>query len=87
MILRIKELDVVGEYTLRLLFNNGVRKTVNVWPLLDGPIFEPLRKVDAFSQATLDPVCGTVVWPNGADLAPEALLELAAAPEPSHSGK
>lgn len=62
---------------LRLAFNDGVQKTVNVSGLLGGPVFEPLRNPEYFARAELDPVCGTVVWPNGADFAPEALYELA----------
>lgn len=58
------------------MFNNGVRKRVNVWPLLDGAIFEPLRDPTYFSRVALDAVAGTVVWPNEADFAPEALYEL-----------
>jgi hypothetical protein len=45
-------------------------------PLLDGPIFEPLREPAYFARMVLDPVAGTVVWPNEADFAPEALYEL-----------
>ena len=44
-------------------------------PLLDGPVFEPLRAPAYFASVTLDSICGTVVWPNGADFAPEALYE------------
>lgn len=77
MILRITEAEVVGPHALRLAFNDGTRKTVDVAPLLDGPIFEPLRDPDYFARASLDPVCGTVAWPNGADFAPEALRALA----------
>ena len=58
------------------MFNDGIRKRVNVWPLLDGPIFEPLHDPAYFARMTLDPVAGTVVWPNEADFAPEALHEL-----------
>jgi hypothetical protein len=29
-----------------------------------------------FAKFTLDPVCKTVCWPNGADLAPEAIRSL-----------
>lgn len=78
MILRIVEAAVCGPHLLRLTFNNGVRKTVNVSPLLSGPIFEPLRSAEYFASAQLDPVCGTVAWPNGADFAPEALHDLEA---------
>jgi hypothetical protein len=76
MILRITEFQVAGPHSLGLLFNDGTRKTVNVESLLDGPVFEPLKDVDYFARVTLDSVCGTVVWPNGADFAPEALFEL-----------
>ena len=83
MILRITEATVSGPHLLRLAFNDGTHKTVDVTPLLSGPVFEPLRDPDYFARAVLDPVCGTVVWPNGADFAPEALRELAPAEEPS----
>jgi hypothetical protein len=61
---------------LRLTFTDGTTKQVNVRPLLDGPIFEPLQDAAYFASASLDSICGTVVWPNGADFAPEALHEL-----------
>jgi len=52
---------------------------------LAGPIFEPLRDPDYFALATVDPVRGTVIWPNGADFAPEALhgLDANRASEPA----
>jgi Protein of unknown function (DUF2442) len=81
MILRISEVDVCGPTHLRVLFSDGVQKKINLAPLLSGPIFEPLRDQAYFALAKLDPVCGTVVWPNGADFAPEALHELAALEE------
>jgi hypothetical protein len=80
MILRIREAQVCGPYSLRLTFNDSTTKEVNVYPLLEGEIFKPLREPAYFARVTLDPVCGTVVWPNGADFAPEALHELSAEP-------
>jgi hypothetical protein len=77
MILRIVEAEVCGPHCLALLFSDGTRKEVDVTPLLHGPVFEPLHDPAYFSTVVLDPVCGTVVWPNGADFAPEALYELA----------
>ena len=81
MILHVIEANVCGPQSLRLAFNDGTLKTVNVSSLLIGPIFEPLRDPVYFAGAELDRVCGTVVWPNGADFAPEALHELAAVEE------
>lgn len=82
MILHIVEASVCGPYSLELIFNDSTRKRVNVLPLLDGPIFEPLRDPVYFARVVVDPVLGTVVWPNEADFAPEALYELPAEEEP-----
>ncbi len=76
MILHVVEASWAGGTRLRLAFNDGQCKLVDLRPLLEGPVFEPLWDADYFSQVRLDPVCGTVVWPNGADLAPEALHAL-----------
>jgi len=83
MILRITEATVVGPHILRLAFNDGTRKTVDVFPLLDGPVFEPLKDPGFFARAAFDPVSGTVFWPNDADFAPEALHGLIAVKETS----
>ena len=80
-ILRVAEAKWVGGHRLSLRFNDGSAKVVDLQPLLKGPVFEPLRDETYFAQGTLDPVCGTVVWPNGADLAPEALKSLQPATE------
>ena len=77
MILHILEVEVCGPHSLRLLFDDGTRKRVNVLPLLRGRVFEPLHDPAYFARVTIDSVGGTVVWPNGADFAPEALYNLA----------
>jgi hypothetical protein len=78
MILRIQAARVCEPHSLQLTFNDGTTRRVNVRPLLDGEIFEPLRDPASFARMSLDSICGTVVWPNGADFAPEALHELEA---------
>ena len=76
MILKILALGICGPTSLDLRFNDGSSRRVEVLPLLSGPMFVGLRRPDAFAQVKLNPVTGTVEWPNGADLAPEALRGL-----------
>ena len=78
MILHIEHVSVPAPFQLALRFDDGDERTVDVEPLLRGPMFEPLRDPEYFAMVTLDPICRTVVWPNGADLAPEALRHLPA---------
>jgi hypothetical protein len=76
MILRIMSAEVCGPSSLRVVFNDGSTRQVDLRPFLDGPVFSPLQDPEFFRRVTLNPVTGTVEWPNGADLAPEALREL-----------
>ena len=75
-LLHIVSAEVVGPYSLRIVFDDGVTRQVNLRPLLWGPVFEPLLDPAYFARVRVDSVCRTVVWPNEADLAPEALYEL-----------
>jgi hypothetical protein len=75
-ILHVLEVEVVRDFTLRIEFNDGTVKVVDVRPLLTGPVFEPIKDPAFFARVTTDPVAQTVVWPNGADLAPEVLYDL-----------
>ncbi|MFT3883363.1 MAG: DUF2442 domain-containing protein [Gemmatales bacterium] len=75
-ILRITEIELRGPHSLWVMFNNGHQSEIDLLPLLDGPIFASLLTPSNFAQVQLDPECGTITWPNGADLAPEALYDL-----------
>jgi hypothetical protein len=86
-ILRIEAVRVVGPQGLLLRFNDGIEHRVDLLPVLTGPIFRPLRDPEFFSRVTLDPIAGTVVWPNGADFAPEYLRGLPEVAGESGSGR
>jgi hypothetical protein len=69
------KLKVTRPYLLDVTFEDGIRRLIDMEEYLQGEMFEPLRDYDLFSQAAIDTVWHTVVWPNGADLAPEFLYE------------
>ena len=75
-VVRVTAVELVGPHSLALRFNDRASRRVDLLPELEGPIFEPLRDPAYFSRVALDPVAGTVVWPNGADFAPEFFREL-----------
>jgi len=41
--------------------------------MLRGPLYGALADFDQFKLVTIDPIAGTVMWPNGADFDPETL--------------
>lgn len=71
----IVEVRYVRDYTVWLRFQDGTSGEVDISRSFKGPVFEPLRNVDFFKQVRVDPELGTIVWPNGADVAPETLYE------------
>lgn len=63
----------VRGHTLWLRFRDGTSGEINLGPVLAGPVLEPLKDVEVFKQFSIHPEFHTLVWPNGADFAPEFL--------------
>lgn len=72
--IRIRAVEPLDDFVLRLEFEDGNCKDVDLEADLWGSMFEPLRKdPHLFRQVRVDEELGTIVWPNGADMAPEVL--------------
>jgi hypothetical protein len=70
---RVISVEVLAPYGLRVGFDDGVVREVDLADDLWGPVFEPLKDPLAFANVCVDEELGTVVWPNGADLDPLVL--------------
>ena len=66
---------VVGDHVLRLLFSDGTVGDIDFSGEQWTGVLESLNDPEFFSQVTVDAEAGTVVWPNGIDLAPEPLYK------------
>ena len=75
MVPRVVAVDFVRDYTLRVRFADGVEGEIDLAAELDGEMFQPLRDGDYFRQVRVNPELHTIVWPNGADFAPEFLYD------------
>ena len=71
----ITEAAVVRHGVLRLTFADGLTGEVDVLDSMRGPVFAEARAQDGFIKVEVDRETGTVVWPGGADLAPDTLYE------------
>jgi len=76
MFLRVEKLEYLEDYKLRLTFSDRVTQEVNLAEELYGEIFEPLKDIELFKQAFLNPETNTIEWSNGAGFAPEFLYDL-----------
>ena len=63
------------DYVIWLRFNDGAEGMVDLKDELHGEVFEPLKQVERFKSFKVDPDLETIVWDNGADLAPEFLYD------------
>lgn len=72
----VKDAQYLSDYSLRLTFEDGSVRDVNLAGHLDGEVFEPLRDVANFRQVRVDSDLDTIVWENGADMSPDFLYEI-----------
>ena len=75
MFLHVTHVLYLKDYQLRLEFNDGKVKDLDLKDELYGEIFKPLKDIGLFKKVYVNPDTGTIEWPNGADLAPEFLYE------------
>ena len=72
-LVHVTAVEPLPDHGLKLAFDDGTTGQVDLSGWEWRGVFEPLRDPSFFQQAALDEELGTVVWPNGADIAPETL--------------
>jgi len=73
MFLHVIAAKHVRDYVIWLRFNDGTEGEVNLAGELEGEVFGALKDVEEFKKFHIDPEIESIVWENGADLAPEFL--------------
>jgi len=71
---RLTEAKPLGDYVVYVHFEDGTAADIDLSHLRDyGGVFELLRYPAYFAHLRAGAEKGTIVWPNGADIAPETL--------------
>jgi hypothetical protein len=71
----VTAVEVIGDYQLRLTFEDGTVGDVDFTGREWHGVFEPLRDPTYFARVEVDAEAGTIAWPDGLDMAPEPLYE------------
>lgn len=72
---RVVEVEHLGQHRLRLTFTDGLVRELDFSDAVEdwGGVLEPLCDATFFGQVAVDPVAGTIAWPNGVDFDPDVL--------------
>lgn len=70
---KVKTVTATDDFELLLLFNTGEKKKFDVKPLLNIPMYEPLKNIGFFRTVKADNMC--VYWNDAIDICPEDLYE------------
>ena len=74
---RAVEMRLLEDHRVYVVFKDGTEGVADLSDLVGrGPVFEPLRDPAFFRKVRLNEEWGTIEWPNGADVAPEALYDM-----------
>ena len=72
-IYRVLSFQIIGDYRLKIWFDDDTSQEIDFKPILRGQIYGHLKDVSRFCQVEIDPEIHTLVWPGGADFDPETL--------------
>ena len=71
-LVRVRAVEPMGGFRVRLEFEDGTQKEIDLEPYLHGPVFEPIRRdMRVFRSVKVEE--GTIAWENGADIDPDVL--------------
>ena len=70
-------------YRVEVCFDDGREGIADLTEALEGPMFDALKDPDVFRKLRIDEELQTIVWPNGADLAPEYIYYQAFRDDPA----
>jgi hypothetical protein len=73
MLYEIKHAEARPDFRLWVQFADGMEGEVDLSELVGKGVFAAWSDPAIFQAVKVDPECGTVVWPGGIDLAPDAL--------------
>lgn len=74
MFLEVTKAEYLDGHRVKLLFNNGETKIVDLSQSLNGVVFAPLKDIEFFKRFVIK--FNTIEWENGADFAPEYLYKI-----------
>ena len=63
----------VRGFVIATRFDDGSEKHIDISQWFRGPVFKPLKDATFFKKFFIE--AGTLAWPNGVDIAPEALYD------------
>lgn len=73
MIPTIDNVKYLRDHRLWIHFTDDTEGEIDLKSELWGEMLEPLLDIKEFAKVRINKELGTIVWPNGADLAPEFL--------------
>ena len=65
----------ISGFVVSTRFDDGIEKQIDVSQWFKGPVFDSLKDPKVFKKFFIEG--GTLAWPNGVDIAPEALYAAA----------
>ena len=68
----VVSVEALDNYQLKVVFDDATQGVISLADRLFGSVFEPLKDPEVFRQVFVDEF-GAISWPNGADLAPDAI--------------
>jgi hypothetical protein len=69
--IRVSKAKALDDFTLEILFNNGLVKSFDMKPYLKYPVFQSLKELNKFKNVSV--AYGTVQWGNDLDISPDTL--------------